>query len=50
MMEKNPNKSISSLARDMEVPEFLTRLLEHENIPYFSFYMRKRQFLSHTIE
>ena len=35
MIDNNPSKSIRSVARDMGVPEFLIKLVEHEDILVF---------------
>ena len=43
-------KSISSIARDMGVFEFLTRQVVHEEIRYFSYKIRNDQFLSHGVK
>ena len=46
IIHEDPSKSIKSKVRDMEVYEFLIRLIVHEDIWYFSYKMRKSQFLS----
>ena len=46
MMHNNPSKSIRSIAMDIEVSKFLIRQVVHEDIHYFSYKMRKSQFLS----
>ena len=48
MIDNDSSKSI--IARDMEVFEFLTRLEMNEDIRYFSYKMRKGQFLSQAIK
>ena len=45
MIENNPSKTIRFKARDMEVSEFLIHQVGHEDIQYFSYKMRKGQFL-----
>ena len=44
MINNDPSKSIRSIARDMETSEFLIKQL------YFSFEMRKGQFLSQSMK
>ena len=56
MINNNPSKSVRSIARDMEVSEFLIALVINESIRYFSYNMRKGQgmsalqnFLTHSV-
>ena len=44
MIDNNPSRSNTSIARDMEVSELLIRKVGNENIWYFSYKMRKDQF------
>ena len=45
-IDNNPSESIRSVAKvDMKVSEFLIRPVVHEDIQYFSYKMRKGQFL-----
>ena len=44
MINNDPNMSIRSIARDMNVSEFLIRLVVHEGIQYFLYKMRSSQF------
>ena len=46
MIDNDHSKSIRSLARNMGVSELLIRQVEHEDIQYFSYEMRKSKFLS----
>ena len=48
-IDNNPSGSIKSIARDMRVPEFITRQVMHVDIWYFSYKMRKEQFLSQAM-
>ena len=50
MMTTIPASQIRSITRDMGVSDFLIRLIVNDNINYFSFKMRKDQFLSQTIK
>ena len=45
MIDNNPSKSIRSIVRDMGVSEFFISQVMHEDILYFSYKMRKGQFL-----
>ena len=48
IIDNDPSKSIRPIARGMAVPEFLIRQLVPEYIMYFSYKLRKGQFLSQT--
>ena len=50
IIDKNPSQSIRSIARNMGVSEFLIRQVVHENIRYFSYKMRRDQFLSQAMK
>ena len=46
MIDNNPSKSIRPIARNMKESELLIRQVVHEDIRYFSYKIRKSQFLS----
>lgn len=50
MIDNDPSKSMRSIARDTGVSEFLIRQTVHEDIRYFSYKMRKGQFLSQAMK
>ena len=50
MTDNDLSKSIMSIARDIGVSEFLIKLEVHEDIRYFSYKIRKGQFLSQTMK
>ena len=50
MIDNDPSKPIRSIARNMEISEFLIRQVVHEDVWYFSYKMRKGQFLSQVMK
>ena len=50
IIDNNPSKSIRSLACDIGASEFHIRQLVHEDIRYFSYKIKKGQFLSQAMK
>ena len=49
VIDNNPSNSIRFIAKDMGVSEFLSWQIMHEDIHYFTYKMRKSQFLSQAL-
>ena len=50
MIDNDPRKSNRSITRDLGVSEFLIRQVVHEEIRYFSYKLRKSQFLWQAVK